>query len=67
VSAIWRYSIYSVLVGRYSRSLNSPPFPMIYGLFKSDIMLLGGLKETRGARVRNMEIFCIFCFHSKIL
>ena len=25
MSAIWRYSIYSVLVGRYSRSLNSPP------------------------------------------
>ena len=38
--AIWRYFIYSVLVGRCSRSLNSPLLLMIQGLFK-------GLKETR--------------------
>ena len=25
-----RYSVYSFLVGRYSRSLNTPPFLMIY-------------------------------------
>jgi len=35
VSVIWRYFIYSVLVGRCSRSLNSPPLLMIQGLFKS--------------------------------
>ena len=40
VLAIWRYFIYSVLVGRCSRSLNSPLLHMIQGLFK-------GPKETR--------------------
>ena len=67
VSAFWRYFIYSVMEGRYSRSLNSPPFLMIKGLFKSNIMLFNGPKEMRGARVRDLEILCIFCFHSKIL
>ena len=60
--AFWRYFVYSVFIGRYSRSLNSPPFLMIKGLFKSNIMLFNGPKETRGARVRDLEIFCIFCF-----
>ena len=48
VSAIWRYFIYSVLVGRCSRSLNSPPLLMIQGLFKSifTILLFKGPKET---------------------
>jgi len=31
----WRYFTFSVLVAKYSRSLNSPPFPMILGLFKT--------------------------------
>jgi len=46
---IWRYFIYSVLVGRCSRSLNSPPLLMIQGLFKSifTIVLFKGPKETR--------------------
>jgi len=49
MSAIWRYFIYSVLVGRCSRSLNSPPLLMIQGLFKSIFMivLFKGPKETR--------------------
>jgi len=48
VSAIWRYFIYSVLVGRCSTSLNSPPLLMIQGLFKSifTILLFKGPKET---------------------
>ena len=49
------------------KTSNPPPFLMIKGLFKSNIMLFNGPKETRGARVRDLEIFCIFCFHSKIL
>ena len=49
VSAIWRYFIYSVLVGRCCRSLNSPLLLMIQGLFKSifTIVLFKGPKETR--------------------
>ena len=49
MSFIWRYFIYSVLVGRCSRSLNSPPLLMIQGLFKSlfTIVLVKGPKETR--------------------
>ena len=35
VSTFWRYFTFSVLVGKYSRSLNSPLFPMILGLFKT--------------------------------
>jgi len=49
MSAIWRYFIYSVLVGRCCRSLNSPLLLMIQGLFKSifTIVLFKGPKETR--------------------
>ena len=48
-SMIWRYFIYSVLVGRCSRSLNSPPLLMIQGLCKYifTILLFKGPKETR--------------------
>ena len=62
MSEIWRYSVYSVLIGRYSRSLNSTPMFMILDVFKSNIMLLKGPKETRGAHVRDLEIFCLFWF-----
>jgi hypothetical protein len=61
VSAIWRYFIYSVLVGGYSSSINSSPFFMILSLFKSNLTLFKGPKEARGARARDLEIFCIFC------
>ena len=46
--AIWRYFIYSVLVGRCCRSPNSPLLLMIQGLFKSiiTIVLFKGPKET---------------------
>ena len=49
MSAIWRYFIYSVLVGRCSRSLNSPLLLMIQGLFTSifTIVLLKWPKKTR--------------------
>ena len=67
MSAFWRYFIYSVMEGRYSRSLNSPPFLMILDLFKSTIVSRKGPEETRGVRGRVLEIFCIFCFHKKIL
>ena len=60
--AFWRYSIYSVIVGRYSRSFDSPPFSMILGSFKSTIVYFEGTKETRGVRVRVLEIFCIFYY-----
>jgi len=68
VSAFWRYFIYSVMEGRYSRSLNSPPFLMILDLFKSTIVSCKGPGETRGV-VHGcvLEIFCIFSFHRKIL
>jgi len=62
VPMFWRYFTFSVLVGRYSRSLNSPPSFMILGLFKSTMMSFKGLKETRGAYVCILEIFFIFCF-----
>ena len=39
----------------------------LLGLFKSNIMLFNRPKEMRGACVCNLEICCIFCFHSKIL
>jgi len=67
MSAFWRYFIYSVMEGRYSRSLNSSPFLMILDLFKSTIVSCKGPKETRGVRGRILEIFCILCFHRKIL
>jgi len=67
VSAFWRYFIYSVMEGRYSRSLNSPPFLMILDLFKSTIVSCEGPKKMRGVCGHILEIFCIFCFHSKIL
>jgi len=67
VSAFWRYFIYSVMEGRDSRSLNSPPFLMILDLFKYNIVLCKGPKETRGVHGCVLEIFCIFCFHRKIL
>jgi len=67
VSAFWRYFIYSVMGGRYSRSLNSPPFLMILDLFKSTIVSCKGPEKTRGVRGRILEIFCIFCFYRKIL
>jgi len=35
---------------------------MILGLFTSTIVSFKGPEETRGARVRNLEIFYIFCF-----
>jgi len=54
--------VYSFFIGRYSRSLNSSPFLMIKGLFKSNIMLFNGPKETRRVHVRDLEIFYIFCF-----
>jgi hypothetical protein len=47
--AIWRYSIYSVMVGRYSSLLNSPPFLMILDLFES-------------TTCPDLEISHIFCF-----
>ena len=59
VSVIWRYFVYSVFITRYSRSLNSPPFLMTKGFFKSNIMLFNGPKETRGACVCDLEIFYI--------
>jgi len=64
MAVFWRYSVYSLFIGRYSRSrsLNSPPFLMIKGLFKSNIMLFNGPKEMRGAHVHDLEIFYIFCF-----
>ena len=57
VLAIWRYFIYSVLVGRSSRSLNSPLLLMIQGLFKTifTIVLFKGPKETR-----NVSTFLTF-------
>ena len=61
-SEIWGYSVYCVLVGRCSMSLISPPFPMILDLFKSNIMLFKGPKETRGLKICVLEIFCLFCF-----
>ena len=64
MSAIWRYSVYCVVGGRYSRSLNSPPFFMILGSFKSIIMLFQGPNKDTGARVWIPQIFCIFCFGS---
>ena len=67
MSALWRYFIYSVMEGRYSRSLNSPPFLMILDLFKSTIVICKGPEETRGVGGCILETFCIFCFHSKIL
>jgi len=63
VSAIWRYFIYSVLVGRCSRSLNSPPLFMIQGLFKSifTILLFKGPKETIDVSTFfTFQIFWIF-------
>ena len=63
VSAIWRYFIYSVLVGRCSRSLNSPPLFMIQGLFKSifTVVLFKGPKETRNVSTfLTFQIFWIF-------
>ena len=54
--------LYSVFVGKYSRSLNSPPFFMILDLFKSNIMLFKGPKEMRGEGVHDLEIFYISCF-----
>jgi len=61
VSAIWRYFIYSVLVGRCSRSLNTPPFLTIKGLFIYNIMLFNGPKETRDVSTfLTFQIFWIF-------
>ena len=63
VLAIWRYFIYSVLVGRCSRSLNSPLLLMIQGLFKSifTIVLFKGPKETRDVSTfLTFQIFWIF-------
>jgi hypothetical protein len=40
---------------------------MILGLFKCIIVLLKGPKETRGPRIRDLEIFCILCFGRYIL
>jgi len=48
VFAFWRYSAYSILVGRYSSSLNSLLFLMIQGLFKSTMVSFKRHKETRG-------------------
>jgi len=62
MAAFWRYFVYSVFIGRYSRSPNSPPFLMTKGLFKSNIILFNGPKETRGACGCDLEIFYIFCF-----
>jgi len=67
VSAFWRYFIYSVMEGRYSRSLNSPPFLMILDLFRSNIVSRKGPEKMRGVCGRVLEIFRIFCFHRKIL
>jgi len=67
VSVFWRDFIYSVMEGRYSRSLNSPPFLMILDLFKSTIVSCKGPEEMRGVHGCILEIFCIFCFHRKIL
>jgi len=64
VSAIWRYFIYSVLVGRCSRSLNSPLLLIIQGLFKSifTIVLFKGSKETTDVPTfLTFQIFWIFC------
>ena len=60
VSAFQSYSAFSGLVGRYSTLLNSPPFLMIQGLFKSIIMQFEGPKETRRARSFVPKIFRIF-------
>jgi len=63
VSVIWRYFIYSVLVGRCSRSLNSPLLLIIQGLFKSifTIVLFKGPKETRYVSTfLTFQIFWIF-------
>ena len=67
VSAFWRYFIYSVMEGRYSRSLNSPPFLVILDLFRSNIVSCKGPEEMRGVCGRVLEIFHIFCFHRKTL
>jgi len=67
MSVFWIYFIYSVMEGRYSRSLNSPPFLMILDLFKSTIVSCKGPKEMRGVCGPVLEIFPIFCFHRKIL
>jgi hypothetical protein len=50
------------LVGGYSRSLNSPPFFMILGSFKSIIIPFEGPNKDTGARVRILEIFHSLCF-----
>ena len=62
VSVIWRYFIYSVLVGRCSRSLDSPLLLMIQGLFKSIFTILfKGPKETRDlSTFLTFQIFWIF-------
>ena len=63
MSMIWRYFVYSVFIGRYSRSLNSPPFLMIKGLFKSifTIVLFKWPKGTRGVSTfLTFQIFWIF-------
>jgi len=63
VAVIWRYFIYSVLVGRCSRSLNSPPLLMIQGLCKSifTIVSFKGPKETRDVSTfLTFQIFWIF-------
>jgi hypothetical protein len=67
VHVFQKYSSFSVLVGRYSRLLNSPPFLMIQGLFKSIITWLEGPNKTTGARSYVPEIFHIFCFDGEVL
>jgi len=63
MSAIWRYFIYSLLVGRCSRSLNPPLLLMIQGLFTSifTVVLPKGPKETRDVSTSlTFQIFWIF-------
>ena len=63
MSVIQRFFIYSVLVSRCSRSLNSQLLPMIQGLFKSifTIVLFKGPKETRDVSTfLTFQIFWIF-------
>jgi len=64
MSVFWRYFTYSVMEGRYFRSLNSPPFLIILDLFKSTIVSCKGPEETRAVCCCVLEIFHIFSFHS---
>jgi len=65
--AFWRYSVYSILVGRYSRSLNSLLFLMIWGLFKSTMVSFKRHKEIRGVHFHILDILYIFSFDGEVL